>query len=252
MAVRRGSLCHHCGSPEVEEVDESHLRCPECGQSSAFTRLTVTADANPSPAERAAAEDHLRSGAAIMRRAFGGATFFPYGLDERWSGLRRFAGHGGSGETARSLTLAFGDAPWDEQSTEVRVETELLERDVSADTYLAARMSAFRLARQQVEHLWRHTGVLRDEIRRAAFPLDGDLGRDPTADWDRAAIAVDGAVVEFAVLSEAEHWVAQAIIEPLLVGISSFGWPIDAVGLRSETTFEIYAEGFAQLRQRHR
>jgi hypothetical protein len=251
MVDWRGSLCHRCGSPDIAQVDESHHRCTECGEESRFTHVTAVVNDSPSPAQRAAAEDRLRSFAASTERAFAGASFFPYGLDDRWTGLRRFGGHGGSHDHASHLTLAFGDDPSDAQAAEVRVETELPRRHYG-ETTLAARDSAFRLARHQVEHLWRHTGVLRDDVRRAAFPVDGDRRHDPTVAWDRAAIPVDGAAVEFRVLSSAEHWVAQAIIDPLVVGISSYRWPIEAVGLRSETTFEVYAEGLAELQRRRR
>jgi hypothetical protein len=213
--------------------------------------LTAVVNDSPSPAQRAAAEDRLRSFAASTERAFAGASFFPYGLDDQWRGLRRFGGHGGSPDQASSLTLAFGDDPSGEQSAEVRIETELPRRSYG-DAILAARDLAFRLTRQQVEHLWHRTGVLRDDVRRAAFPVDGDRRHDPTMAWDRATIPVDGAPVVFRVLGSDERWVAQAIIDPLVVGISSYRWPITSVGLRSETAFEVYAAGTAELHRRRR
>jgi hypothetical protein len=106
------------------------------------------------------------------------------------------------------------------------------------------------IARQQIEHLWLHTGALRDDIRRAAFPLDRDRAPDATRGWDRTTIVVDHEPTEFAYLASGEHWVAQAIIEPLVVGLTAFLWPVEAVGLRAETTFDQYVDGRKELRRR--
>lgn len=255
MAIRRGPLCDRCGSPGVVEVDDTHTRCPECSAVRTFTRMTI-GDTEVTRAQRAASRDALRSIDARTRRAFGGASFFPYALDHRWRGLRRFGGHGGAEGHVTSLTLAFGDEPWDEDAVDVRVQTDLLgpgDRAPVADL----RMAAWLLTQAQVEEIWRLTGVLRDDVRRAAFPLAGDRADanqpgDPTAPWDRVTIPVDGGGVEFAVLAADGTWVAQAVVDPLLVGITSHGWPVDAVGLRAETSFDVYAEGLAETRRRRR
>ena len=89
------------------------------------------------------------------------------------------------------------------------------------DPVVAARIDAVMLARQQVDHLWRATGVLRDDVRRSVFPRGGAQAGDPTSAWERTFLTVDGRSVEFAVLSEGAHWVAQAIIEGTVVGIQS-------------------------------
>jgi hypothetical protein len=225
------------------------MRCAECGHGSTFTRLTAVAHGTPSAAQRAALEDRRRQQDAQTTTLFDEANFAPYALDGRSARLRWFGGHGASNGIVTSLSLAFGDSPFDEQTPEVRVTTQLPERPGEVERSIAARMASFMLARQQVEHLWQHTGVLRDEIRRAVFPLHSARSDDPTRIWDHCVIAVDGENVEFAFLSEQRHWVAQAIVGPLLVGITSREWPIDAVGLRSETTFDAYAEGSAQVRR---
>jgi hypothetical protein len=246
--VQRGFLCHSCGCSEFEQIDDSHFRCVECGHGGTSTRLTAVADPNPSPAKLAAAEEQMRWHDRKTAAAFGGAPFFPYALDDRWTGLRSFAGYGKSGDTVTTLSLAFGDSPLDDDAAAVRVRTELPDRRGAID----GRMAAFVLARQQVQHLWRQTGVLRPDIRRAIFPLDGDRRHDPTGLWDRAVITADGESIEFAILREHEHWVAQATIEPLVVGIESRHWPIEAVGLHAETRFDAYAAGAAQLRRKYR
>ena len=99
------------------------------------------------------------------------------------------------------------------------------------------------LARQQIDFLWRQTGVLRDEIRRSAFRSDGAHAEDPTLAWDRRLVPTDTGPEEFAVLHEGVHWVAQAIIEGAVVGIESRNWALETTGLRAEADLEPYARG---------
>ena len=106
------------------------------------------------------------------------------------------------------------------------------------------------VARQQVDHLWRQTGVLRDDIRQSVFPADRTGTGDPTANWDRVSVAVDGDPVEFAVLTEREHWVSQAIIGETVVGIEARNWKLDTTGLVTETNFAAYIEGSQEMRRR--
>jgi hypothetical protein len=82
------------------------------------------------------------------------------------------------------------------------------------------------------------------------FPRDGVHVEDPTSAWDRVSIAVDSEQVEFAVLREGAHWVAQTIIEHMVVGIEARNWPLDMTGLRIESTFDGYMEGGRELRRR--
>jgi hypothetical protein len=209
----------------------------------------AVANPNPSPEVRAQAEDRMRAHDAQTEAAFRGASFRPYALDTQWQGLRRFGGYGGSGDRITGLSLAFGDDPRDLDSPELRIETRV--RNVAGDdAALGAKMDAFMLARQQVDHLWRQTGVLRDEIRRSAFPRDGARTEDPTLAWDRRRVPVDGDQVEFAVLHEGVHWVAQAIIEGTVVGIESRHWALETTGLRVETDFDPYARGAKEVRRR--
>ena len=240
-----------CGSTDFEQVDKTHIRCVECGHGATVSRLTAVANPNPSPEVLAQAEDRMRAHEVQTEAAFRGALFRPYALDTQWQGLRRFGGYGGSGSRVTSLSLAFGEDPRDLGSPEVRIETRV--RNVTAvddDLTLGAKVDAFMLARQQIDHLWRQTGVLRDEIRRSAFRPDGALTEDPTLVWDRHLAAVDGDQVEFAVLREGIHWVAQAIIQGTVVGIESRGWALERTGLRAESDFDVYARGAQELRQR--
>jgi hypothetical protein len=236
-------LCHRCGSTTFELIDESHVRCVECGHGATFTHLEVVANPDPSPADRARAAARRREHEAQASAAFELAPFQPYGLDQRWSGLRWFGGHGGSGDRTTSLTLAFSDDPRDANAPEIRVETRLGSIGGIDDPTVAAKMAAFTLARQQVDHLWRATGALRDDVRRSTFPRDGMRTEDPTSVWDRARLPVDDSEVEFAVLSEKEHWVAQAIIGDIVVGIHSRHWRVEMTGLVAESDFGIYRQG---------
>ena len=108
-----------CGATNFEFVDDSHFRCVECGQAGASHRLAVVSDPNPSPAALAQAADRLRSMDARTVAAFSGAPFRPFALDDRWSGLRWFGGHSGSGEQATGLSLAFSEDPRDRMLPEV-------------------------------------------------------------------------------------------------------------------------------------
>jgi hypothetical protein len=236
MPASRPPLCHRCGSPHVHEVDDHTRRCPECGAESRVTHLVATSDPSRDRQQHEAARDRYRSIDREAALAFVGATFFPFALDERWTGLRRIGGHGGSKESVTSLVLAFGDAPWDDDAADVRVRTDL-------------QGGAFVLARQQIDHLWRCTGVLDDRVRRAAFPVDGRRDADPTVPWDHVEVTVDGGAVEFAVLRHGRHWVAQATVGDVVIGIESRGWAVGNTGLRAETAFDRYVEGNETLRR---
>jgi hypothetical protein len=132
------ALCHVCGSTTYERVDESHVRCVECGHGATVTRLTAVANPNPSPAVRA--EGAARGDREAQTAAtFEGALFRPYALDDRWLGLRWFGGHGRSGDRTTSLTLAFGDDPRDFTTPEIRVKTRVRSIGGTGDPIVAAK-----------------------------------------------------------------------------------------------------------------
>lgn len=243
-------LCHVCGSTQFEHVDDSNIRCVACGHGASVMRLTATANPDPSPAELSEVEERLRAHDAEVTAAFTGAPFRPYALDDRWSGLRSFAGHGSSGDRTTSLSLAFTEDPQDVSLPYARVETQCRDVDGIDDPTIAAKMGAFTLARELVEGLWRSTGELRDDVRSSLFARDGTRTDDPTAAWERTQLMVDGDAVEFAVLSEGEYWVAQAIISGIVVGIQSRNWAVETTGLVTESNFEPYEVGAQELRRR--
>jgi hypothetical protein len=245
-------LCHVCGSTDHEQIDESHIRCVECGQSATFTRLAVVGNPNPSRSDIAEADARFRVIDARTLAAFVGAPFRPLGLDDRWRGLRWFGGHGGTPDLTTDLTLAFGDDPLDPASPEIRVETRLEQMTGLDDPATVARIHAFMLAKQQVDHLWRATGVLRDDVRQTVFARNQRVVNDPTESWEKVPLIVDGEEIEFATLREGAHWVAQAIIGATVVAINARQWAVDATGLVAVDDFAPYQQGAQEVRRRMR
>ncbi len=62
-------------------------------------------------------------------------------------------------------------------------------------------------------------------------------------------MTVDGEPVEFAVLSEGTHWVAQATINETVVGIQARHWTLGSTGLVTEGDFEPYERGARTIRR---
>jgi len=87
-------------------------------------------------------------------------------------------------------------------------------------------------------------------VRRSVFPRDGVGAGDPTSAWERTHLKVDGDEVEFAVLSEGEQWVAQAIVGATVVGVQSRNWAVEATGLVAESRFDLYEHGARERRRR--
>lgn len=68
--------------------------------------------------------------------------------------------------------------------------------------------------------------------------------------WERTHLTVAGDEVEFAVLSEGEHWVAQAIVGATVVGVQSRNWTLEATGLVAEREFDLYEQEARERRRR--
>lgn len=159
-----------------------------------------------------------------MTGAFADAPFSPCGLDARWKGARWFGGFGGSDGAVTSLQLAHGDDPWDEVSTQVRVEVRLPRRVVEDDE-ANVEIERAGLAREQVSSLWMATGTLDPEVRAAAFPIGAVQGdsMEPWADaleeGHVAGAAEDGSLMQLEDLPPAparsEHQVAQGLLRHL-------------------------------------
>lgn len=239
---RRGRLCPVCGSPrDPEIVAPGQGRCIECGHGFSFSTTTLSFPPRTSAADRKlmAAEDrgHMRK----TREAFDFASFEPHALDERWTGLRWIGGWGGSDETSR-LELGHGENPF-EPGEQIRVGTH------GAADDNARAMAWAHLAQECVNAVWSSTGVLDDEMRRAAFPL-AFTGRDPTEPWDGAEIEVDGIAVPFRVLAAGDAWYAQAHHGDVVLSITAGRWPITQTGLVSVFDVSEYVAGSEEMRRR--
>jgi hypothetical protein len=110
-----------------------------------------------------------------MQHGFADASFSPYGLDDRWQGTRWVGGTGSSDNEITRLELAHGENPWDEDSTQVRIQA-LLPRKVSPDHATNIAIEFDSLTRQQVNCFWMATGTLPEDVRRAAFQPGGEPG----------------------------------------------------------------------------
>jgi hypothetical protein len=167
-------------------------------------------------------ERKARERATHDKRVFASASFAPYGLDARWSGLRWIGGHGESNGRVSRLELAHGDNPRDPAFPQIRVETHLLES--------AGRDEAWDAARDLVQHFWHETGVLPERVRRALFPV-GPSDLDPFGPWDSFDLVIDGATVVFRVLAHDDFWVGFGSRDASVVAVRAKGWPLDQTGI---------------------
>ncbi|MGH9031874.1 MAG: hypothetical protein ACRDZV_07060 [Acidimicrobiia bacterium] len=178
---------------------------------------------------------------------FTSATFCPYGLDDQWTGLRSFGGWGASNDEVTQLTLAHGDAPWDSTSPNVRVETQIPGHIGTDGTRMPITGERAFLAQQLLNSLWRQTGQLPTEARRAAYPTESGSS-DPTGPWERLELDVDGAPVLFRTLGIGSFWLALAQHRDMLIGIESQSWPQATTGLVTVRDFRPYTEGSREIR----
>jgi hypothetical protein len=185
-----------------------------------------------------------------MHGSFADASFSPYGLDARWEGTRWLGGNGSSDGVVTSLELAHGEEPWDDASTQVRVEVRVQRRVFEHDAPNAGIASAL-LAREQVSRFWMATGTLDPQVRAAAFPTRAGRG-EFTAPWADAEIAIDGASVAFRRLGDDGYWLAHAPHGRLLVGIEARVWPVESTGLVTIEDLAPYIEGSSLIAARGR
>jgi hypothetical protein len=140
-----------------------------------------------------------------------------------------------------SLELAHGEDPWDEASTQVRVEVRLPRR-VFEDDEANVEIERADLAREHVSRFWMATGTLDPEVRAAAFPT-GVVQGELMAPWADSEIPIDGASVAFRCLGDDGYWLAQAPHGRVLVGVESRGWPLESTGLVTIEDLALYIEG---------
>src|SRR6266536_4504246 len=160
MSERRAALCPRCGASTYDRIDDHRSRCSECGLGRTSQPLIlggtrsatspVTATQEPAP---------MPDIAGHMQRAFVDASFSPYGLDDRWQDTRWLGGTGSSDNEITRLELAHGENPWDDEATQVRVQT-LFPRTVSPDDATNIAIEFDSLTRQQLNRFWMATGTL--------------------------------------------------------------------------------------------
>jgi hypothetical protein len=139
--MSRGGLCPRGGCSEWTQINAGESHCADCGLGR--TSVPLVAQVDPSPEAREANE-RVR---ALMDQftgpppPFDDAPFLPYGLDDRWTGLRWFGGSGRSDRVVTYRAHAFGDAPWDPASCAVRVETRRADMQGFGDATDRARFA---------------------------------------------------------------------------------------------------------------
>jgi hypothetical protein len=205
-----------------------------------YTTLTATAEAvEPTPEVLRVRDEQARERAEGAMSVFSGAPFRPLGLDGRWLGLRWFGGWSTSHDRVTSLELAFSDEPRDENALNVRVTTHGPDAD--------AHIVRWTEARHLVEHVWRATNVLSDDVRRATFT---DAPIDPLEPWDSIEIAIDGEPSPFRLLEHDDVWVGLGSSRGQIVALRAKRWPAPRTGLVTVDDFAPYAAGHNEMLRR--
>jgi hypothetical protein len=245
MTTRPMPLCSQCGT-EFGRLSEHELRCPACGLGATTSPLVMSRRSATEPdwemVERAAV---ARADADLAR--FRAAPFAVFGLDDRWTGLRWFGGHGSSNGRLCQLTLAYGENPTDDHEPHVRVETcepQVIRGDPVMDSWVAL----WSKARTQIDWLWYETGAIPEATRRAAF-ADGGLDSDA---WEMQSIPVNGVMVEFRTMAAGHSVIANALVDELVVGVECHRWFLTDLGLVTTVDIEPYADGSRVLARRWR
>jgi hypothetical protein len=197
--------------------------------------------------EQRAEAERVREQFRVQRReAFDSASFLPYGLDSRWGGVRWLAGSGRRGNRVDRLELGHGGFPYESDAPRLTVET-LSPAGISDDRRLNLWAAQRSVTINQLQRLWRATGVgLTDDVREAVFSRDRP-SVDPTAPWSERDLRVNGVPVAFHVLGNDEHWIAQAPHSGLLLAITAHAWSMSAVELVEITDLTPYKQGTREL-----
>jgi hypothetical protein len=187
--------------------------------------------------------DHAEVSDPPTDETFPGAPFRPYGLDDRWTGLRWIALQAGSEGGVDRLGLGHG-MPIRPGEAELRVETQLPRQVFGAD---GTKWELLLAGRNQVEWLHQETGAVPDDIRRALAPHErpGDASK-----WESHWITVDGRPVHFQSLCAGHAAVAQAVVGVLVIIIQARRWSLDEIALVEIADLSEYRRGDDELRRR--
>jgi hypothetical protein len=222
------------------------LRCAECGLGHRTEPLTFGSDTSDRHEEQRRLQ--ALSDIGFYRKA----GFDPFGLDDRWTGLRSLGGYGRAGEVTHTLKLTHGD-PFDATAPLVRVRT-VHPQPRTNDPALERAVLRRHLVRHLVGALWRSTQVLDPEVREAAFLPPPGVPRDAAGPWSRARVTVDDQLIELRLLEHEMRWVGLVELPDVLVGLDVTGWPAEETGLRTVSAEGLapYEEGSRFLRERER
>lgn len=211
--------------------------------SATFSPAVFSAGATPTHEQSTESDRWLR---AKLQRDFdelASAGFPAHGLDHRWSGLRWLGGRGGSHGVVNYIQLAHSNTIGDLAATQIRVGTRASGKGASLD------LGWYETAQHHVAELWRRTGKLSEDVRRAAFPMEPTKG-DPTAPWGEALLPIDEEQVTFRMLAEADFWVAQARRGETIVSIEAVAWPVEHTGIVAIRDLTEYESGSQEIRTR--
>jgi hypothetical protein len=189
------------------ELDPSHVECGDCGLGATVAVLTARAEPGAHAAPLPAVDDR-------WRRAVAAATFTPYGLDGRWTGLRWVGGHGSSNGRVIHLELAHGDSGM--RGPQLRVDTRIPQIGGLPEEVVNAALHLVMGFAHEV-------GGIRDDVRRALFPQD-ELGVDPLGPWASVAVDVDGTPQPFHLLAEGDHWIAVGRLTTVVLALRARAW----------------------------
>jgi hypothetical protein len=234
-----GFLCSRCGSPKHEIVGEGEMRCSECGLGSSFSSI-ASFRRTPTPDDRADLERWQRMQRQHAFAEIARAPFRAHGLDTRWNGLRWLGGWGTSSGLVTNIQLAHSNSVGDAAATQIRVDTRAANSQVELD------VAWYAMAQHHVGELWRRTGGLSENLRRAAFPTTPPVG-DPTAPWQEVVLPLDAEAVAFRMLASGDFWVAQARLRDAVVGIEAVRWPLEQTGIVSIQDLTDYEVGSREI-----
>jgi hypothetical protein len=246
----RGFLCSRCGSPRQEIVGKGEQRCSDCGLGVTFSSVSATfapavlsARATPTHEQPKDTDRWLRATLQQDLDELASAAFSAYGLDHRWNGLRWLGGRGGSDGVVSYIQLAHGNTIGDPAATQIRVGTRASGNGASRD------LGWYETAQHHIAEIWRRTGTLSEDVRRAAFPME-PTKEDPTAPWGETLLPIDEEPVTFRILAEAGFWVAQARHAETIVSIEAVAWPIEQTGIVTIQDLTEYEAGSQEIRTR--
>jgi hypothetical protein len=148
------------------------------------------------------------------------------------------------------LTLGHCDVPGLTDGQDIRVETCRIDIR-GGESARGAQATVSTMTHSQLEQFWQETGMLPDDVRQAAFLVQGPEV-DRTAPWTAVTLPVDGETLAFKVLAHEPFWVAQAVRGGVVIGVRARHWKIADTGLVTVRDTKAYADGTSTMHRRWR